>query len=164
MTLSQQIAEDINKAEKENDIDPDGKLRDQVNEATDEGDFKKARRLNEKIADNEKDQELRGVGEKKDRRSVKDIAKEEGIDTFRKSNDQIREEILKKREEENKNKKTDKDSKNRQKELKPGKEGEKDKPKDNNTSTLNTISKAVEAIKTAVESLEKKLPQPALGY
>jgi hypothetical protein len=164
MTLSQQIAEDINKAEKENDIDPDGKLRDQVNEATDEGDFKKARRLNEKIADNEKDQELRGVGEKKDRRSVKDIAKEEGIDTFRKTNDQIREEILKKREEENKNKKTDKDSKNRQKELKPGKEGEKDKPKDNNTSTLNTISKAVEAIKTAVESLEKKLPQPALGY
>lgn len=171
MTISQQISEDINKAEKENDIDPDGKLRDQVKKATDEGDFKKARRINEKIADNEKDQELRGVGEKKDKRSVKDIAKEEGIDTFRKTNDQIREEILKKREEENQKKeaenqkrKADEDAKKRQEEMKPGKEGEKDKPKDNNSGVLNTISSAVDAIKTAVLSLEKKLPQPALGY
>jgi hypothetical protein len=32
------------------------------------------------------------------------------------------------------------------------------------SSTLTTISKAVDAIKSAVLSLEKKLPQPALGY
>lgn len=170
MTLSQQIAEDINKAEKGNDIDPNGKLKDQVNEATDEGNFKKARRLNEKIADNEKDQELRGVGENKDNRSVKDIAKELGVDTFRKSNDEIRDEILRRRKEDSEKGKTDEqktadaEAKKRQEQMKPGQEGEKDKPKDNNSSVLNTISSAVDAIKSAVLSLEKKLPQPALGY
>lgn len=170
MTMSQQIAEDIDKAEKENDIDPNGKLRDQVNRATDEGDFRKARRTNEKIADKEKEQELRGVGEKKDRRSVKDIAKEEGIDTFRKNNKEIREEILKKRREEaekkkaDEQKKADEEAKKRQEEMKPGNEGKKDRPKDNNAGVLSTISTAVDAIKIAVLSLEKKLPQPALGY
>ena len=170
MTLSQQIAEDIDKAEKERDIDPDNKLRDRIDEATQEGDFRKARRLNERIADKEKDQELRGVGENKDNRSIKDIAKDEGIDTFRKNNEQLREEILKKRKEEadkakaDEQKKADAEAKKRQEEMKPGNEGKKDQPKDNNAGVLSTISSAVDAIKVAVLSLEKKLPQPALGY
>lgn len=170
MTLSQQIAEDIDKAEKERDIDPDNKLRDRIDEATQEGDFRKARRLNERIADKEKDQELRGVGENKDNRSIKDIAKDEGIETFRKNNEQLREEILKKRKEEadkakaDEQKKADAEAKKRQEEMKPGNEGKKDQPKDNNAGVLSTISSAVDAIKSAVLNLEKKLPQPALGY
>lgn len=170
MTLSQQIAEDIDKAEKERAIDPDNKLRDRIDEATQEGDFRKARRLNERIADKEKDQELRGVGENKDNRSIKDIAKDEGIETFRKNNEQLREEILKKRKEEadkakaDEQKKADAEAKKRQEEMKPGNEGKKDQPKDNNAGVLSTISTAVDAIKVAVLSLEKKLPQPALGY
>ena len=170
MTLSQQIADNIDKARKENNVDPGGKLQDRINDALDQGNERKAERLNNRIRKNEAEQELRGVdenGNRKDRRSLRDIAKDEGVDTTRKTNDQIRQEILDKRKAErekaeaNKNKPAE-DAKKRQDEMKPGNEGKKDEGKD--SSILSTISTAVDAIKTAVLSLEKKLPQPALGY
>jgi hypothetical protein len=97
---------------------------------------------------------------------VRDIAKDEGIDTTRKTNEELRNEILnKRREKEAKDnaQKPAEDAKKRQDEMKPGKQGEKDKPKQDE-GVLKTISSAVDAIKTAVINLEKKLPQPALGY
>ncbi len=172
MTMSQKIAEDIDKARKENNVDPGGKLQDRINDALDQGNERKAERLNQRIRDKETDQELRGVdenGNRKDRRSLRDIAKDEGVETTRKSNEQLRQEILDKRKAEQEKQKADQnkqaeDAKKRQDEMKPGNEGKKDTPKDNNAGVLSTISTAVDAIKTAVLSLEKKLPQPALGY
>lgn len=176
MKLSKQIAEDIDKARNENNIDKDGKLQKRINDAIDEGDFRKADRLNERIRNKEKDQELRGVdenGNRKDRRSLRDIAKDEGVDTTRKTDDQIRQEILDKRRAEREKAKPDQnkpaeDAKKRQDEMKPGNEGKKDegqgKGKGQDDGVLTTISAAVDAIKDAVLKLEKKLPQPALGY
>ena len=86
---------------------------------------------------------------------VTKIARENGIDTNRKTARDLKEELMKLRQEE----------------MKPGKEGKKGgKPGDlikddpigvDPPETL--LQKAVDAIKTAVESLEKKLPVPALG-
>lgn len=172
MNISDQIAQDIDKARKEDNIDKGGKERDKINEAIDRGDFKEAERRNNRLKDKELDQQLRGVdenGNTKDNRSIKDIAKEEGIEIFRKNNQQLREEILKKRDEDKKREESDKqkkqaeDAKKRQDEMKPGNEGEKKQPKDN-SGVLSTISAAVDAIKVAVISLEKKLPQPSIGY
>ena len=172
MTMSQKIAEDIDKARKENNVDPGGKLQDRINDALDQGNERKADRLNQRIRDKEMDQDLRGVdenGNRKDRRSLRDIAKDEGVDVTRKTNEQLRQEILDKRKAEqekqqaNQNKQAE-DAKKRQDEMKPGNEGKKDTPKDNNSSVLTTIASAVDAIKNSVLILEKKLPQPALGY
>jgi hypothetical protein len=164
LTMSQQIGEDIDKARKDDEIDKGGREREKINNAIDRGDFDEAERRNERLARKEQDQQLRdpdGDGKNKDRRSVVDIAKEEGIDTFRKNKDQLREEIMKKREEE-KNKEGADKGKKRNEEMKPGKEGEQ-KEKEDKSSALQKISQAVDAIKTAVISLEKKLPQTALG-
>jgi hypothetical protein len=164
LTMSQQIGEDIDKARKDDEIDKGGREREKINNALDRGDFDEAERRNERLARKEQDQQLRdtdGDGKNKDRRSVVDMAKEEGIDTFRKNKDQLREEIMKKREEE-KNKEGADKGKKRNEEMKPGKEGEQ-KEKEEKSSALQKISQAVDAIKTAVVSLEKKLPQTALG-
>lgn len=169
MNLSNQIAEDINKAEKENDIDKGGKKKEKIDDLIEEGKFEKARRENEKIANKERDQELRGAGKDKDNRSVKDIAKEEGIDTFRKNNQQLRDEIIKKREEEKKKqdaedqKKKDDAAKKRQDEMKPGNEGKKDTPKDQGKDSIGALASAVQAIANTVQAISNKLPQTALG-
>jgi hypothetical protein len=169
LTMSQQISEDINKARKDNNIDKGGELKKRVNDAIDKGDFRKADRLNERIRKNEAKQELRGVDENgrfKDRRSLRDIAKQGGLDTRGMTNDEITDKInsIRKARNEAVEKQKNDPARKRQEEMKPGNEGE-DKPgKDQGSSTLTTISKAVDAIKSAVLSLEKKLPQPALGY
>jgi hypothetical protein len=172
MNLSDQIAQDIDQARKEDNIDKGGKERAKINEAIDRGDFQEAERRNNRLKTKELDQQIRGVdenGNSKDKRALREIAKEEGIETFRKNNQQLREEILKKREEAKqrdeaeRQKKQAEDAKKRQEEMKPGKEGEKNQPKDN-SGVLSTISAAVDAIRVAVISLEQKLPQPALGY
>lgn len=164
--LSKTLADDLDKFQKAQDIDPNGKLKDKFDQQKEAGQNKGAEATLKKIQDNEKDQQLRGFGAEKDRRSVKDIAKEEGIETFRKSNKELRDEILKKREGENQKKAEDanrdaKDAKKRQEELKPGKEGEKDKPKDDPN---NGLSGLLTEIKIAVKSIEGKLPLAALGY
>lgn len=168
LSMSQQITEDINKAEKENDIDKGGKKKEKIGDLIEEGNFEKARRENEKIANKERDQELRGAGKDKDNRSVKDIAKEEGIDTFRKNNQQLRDEIIKKREEEKKKqdaedqKKKEDAAKKRQEEMKPGNEGKKDTPKDQGKDNgIGSLSGVVSDILTEIK---KRLPQSALGY
>jgi hypothetical protein len=168
LTMSQQISEDINKARKDNNIDKGGELKKRINDAIDKGDFRKADRLNERIRKNEAKQELRGVDENgrfKDRRSLRDIAKQGGLDTRGMTDDEITDKInsIRKARNEAVEKQKNDPARKRQEEMKPGNQGE-DKPgKDQGSSTLTTISKAVDAIKSAVLSLEKKLPQSALG-
>jgi hypothetical protein len=167
LTMSQQITEDINKAEKENDIDKGGKKKEKIDDLVDQGKFDAARRENEKIANKEKDQEMRGVGKDKDNRSVKDIAKDEGIDTFRKNNKELRDEIMKKREDEKRKeaeKKAADEGKKRNDEMKPGNEGKKDTPKDQGKDSIASLASAVQSIANTVQAISNKLPQSALGY
>jgi hypothetical protein len=170
MTISQQIAEDIDKAEKENDIDPKGRLKKEAEDDIANRNFAGARKNQRILESREQDREIRDKSWGRDMRTLAEIAEDEGIDPFRKSQKELREEILKKRKEEadkakaDEQKKADAEAKKRQEEMKPGNEGKKDQPKDNNAGVLNTISSAVDAIKAAVLSLEKKLPQPSLGY
>lgn len=165
LTMSQQITEDINKAEKENDIDKGGKKKEKIDDLVDQGKFDAARRENEKIANKERDQEMRGVGKDKDNRSVKDIAKDEGIDTFRKNNEQLRKEIMQKREDEKKKaaeKKAADEGKKRNDEMKPGNEG-KDKPKDQGKDSIGQLISAVQSIAAEVTAVKNRLPMAALG-
>jgi hypothetical protein len=165
LTMSQQITEDINKAEKENDIDKGGKKKEKIDDLVDQGKFDAARRENEKIANKERDQEMRGVGKDKDNRSVKDIAKDEGIDTFRKNNEQLRKEIMQKREDEKKKaaeKKAADEGKKRNDEMKPGNEG-KDKPKDQGKDSIGQLISAVNSIAAEVTAVKNRLPMAALG-
>jgi hypothetical protein len=167
LTMSQQITEDINKAEKENDIDKGGKKKEKIDNLVDQGKFDAARRENEKIANKERDQEMRGVGKDKDNRSVKDIAKDEGIDTFRKNNEQLRKEIMQKREDEKRKeaeKKAADEGKKRNDEMKPGNEGKKDTPKDQGKDSIASLASAVQSIANTVQAISNKLPQSALGY
>jgi hypothetical protein len=167
LTMSQQITEDINKAEKENDIDKGGKKKEKIDDLVDQGKFDAARRENEKIANKERDQEMRGVGKDKDNRSVKDIAKDEGIDTFRKNNEQLRKEIMQKREDEKRKeaeKKAADEGKKRNDEMKPGNEGKKDTPKDQGKDSIASLASAVQSIANTVQAISNKLPQSALGY
>jgi hypothetical protein len=165
LTMSQQITEDIDKAEKENDIDKGGKKKEKIDNLVDQGKFDAARRENEKIANKERDQEMRGVGKDKDNRSVKDIAKDEGIDTFRKNNEQLRKEIMQKREDDKRKeaeKKAADEGKKRNDEMKPGNEG-KDKPKDQGKDSIGQLISAVNSIAAEVTAVKNRLPMAALG-
>lgn len=75
------------------------RIFDKIEEAIENGDFDKARKLNERVKNRELETELRGEGKDRDRRSTKDIAESEGIDTKGKSSKELREEILEKRRE-----------------------------------------------------------------
>jgi hypothetical protein len=123
-------------------------------EAQGKGNFAAARRIGRQVQSREFDRAFQEAFGKKEGglgKSVTDIAKEQGIDTFGKTKRQLQEELMKKR----------------QAELKPGAEGKKgDKPGEApkpEAAPENLLQKAVDAIKIAVESLEKKLPMPALG-
>jgi hypothetical protein len=73
------------------------RIFDKIEEAIENEDFDKARKLNERVKNRELETELRGEGKDRDRRSTKDIAESEGIDTKGKSSKELREEILEKR-------------------------------------------------------------------
>ncbi len=159
LTMSQQIMKDIDKAEKDADVTKGGSLDKKAKDATSAGDYDKARRFAKDIGRREEDQELRGVGKKRDNRSIQDLANEAGIDRFGKTEGQLKRELL--------------DLKRRGGELKPGaggnteedaKNGKNGGGKDGKDSgTLTAIKVAAEAIQKLVQSLDKKLPQHALG-
>ena len=73
------------------------RIFDRIEEAIENEDYDKARKLNEQVKNRELETELRGEGKDRDRRSTKDIAEAEGIDTSGKSNKELRQEILEKR-------------------------------------------------------------------
>jgi hypothetical protein len=153
--LGQQIIADANAAQRKDRLDPGGQLEKQAREAIGQGNFAEARRVGRTLESRERDrafQEAFGMKEGGIGRNVQDIAKEQGIDTFGKTKKQLMDELMKKRQEE----------------MKPGAEGKKgDKPGEAAAAKgqpENLLQKSVDAIKTAVESLERKLPMPALGF
>jgi hypothetical protein len=169
LTMSQQITEDIDQARKEWNVDPGGKEREKINAANERGDFSEAERRNKRLGEKERDIALRdknGDGKDLDNRSVKDIAKNEGIDTFRKNNEQLRKEIMQKREDEKRKeaeKKAADEGKKRNDEMKPGNEGKKDTPKDQGKDSIASLASAVQSIANTVQAISNKLPQSALG-
>jgi hypothetical protein len=159
LSLSQQIIKNIREAEGKDKIDKGGKLEKKANEPIGEGNFKKAERIANRVLRKEEDEALQNLGpfpvsgkEGVVKRSLQDIAKEQGIDTFRKTNKQIRDELLEKK------KKKDEDIK-----IKPeGNAAEKEKNNAQN-QVMQAIKTAVESIRMAVEKIEPKLPTNALG-
>jgi hypothetical protein len=148
--LGAKIIADANAAERKERLDPGGRLEKQAAEATGKGNFAEARRIGRQLENREENRAFRDVF---GRQNIKDLAKEAGIDTFRKTDEQLKEELIKKRQEEMKPKKEAEEAKRKKDEEKRA----ADKPE-------NILQKSVDAIKTAVESLEKKLPMPALGF
>jgi hypothetical protein len=153
--LGQQIVADANAAQRKDRLDPGGQLEKQAREAIGQGNFAEARRVGRQLESRERDrafQEAFGIKEGGVGKNVQDIAKEQGIDTFGKTKKQLMDELMKKRQEE----------------MKPGAEGKKgEKPGEaaaQKGQPENLLQKSVDAIKTAVESLERKLPMPALGF
>lgn len=153
LKLSEQIALDIAKAIKMDAVDKGGRLEGQARKAIELGNFRKAERLNEKIRQAENETVVRGIGEKRDRRAVRDIAKAEGLDIFGKSNKELMAELLKKRQEELKIGQQGKDKKQMEDAKKPG---PIKKPEE-------SIMESVKNILKLVEKIEPKLPQQALG-
>jgi hypothetical protein len=151
--LGAKILADAKAAQSKDRLDPGGRLEKAGGEAIAAGNFAAARRIGRQLELRERDRAFQEAFGKKEGgigKSVKDIAKEQGIDTFGKTKRELQKELMEKR----------------QAEMKPGAEGKKgDKPGDDPDPkpAENLLQKAVDAIKTAVEKLEKKLPMPALG-
>ena len=153
--LGAKIIADANAAERKDRLDPGGKMEKAAAEAQGKGNFAAARRIGRQVQSREFDRAFQEAFGKKEGgigKSVTDIAKEQGIDTFGKTKRQLQEELMKKR----------------QAEMKPGAEGKKgDKPGEAPKPAVapeNLLQKSVDSIKTAVQNLEKKLPMPALGF
>jgi hypothetical protein len=163
--LGQKIIADANEAERKDRLDPGGKMEKAAAEAQSKGNFAAAKRIGREIETRERDrafQEAFGKEEGGIGKSVQDIARELGVSTTGKSRKEIQDELMKKRQGE-----IDK----RQKEMKPGEEGKKGAkpgepakpPTPPGANPENILQKSVDAIKQAVQNLEKKLPSPALG-
>lgn len=148
--LGAKIIADANAAEKKERLDPRGRLEKQAAEATGKGNFAEARRIGRQLQSREFDQSFEEAVGKGD---INQMARDAGIDTFRKTARQLKEELMKKRLDDLKPKKEAEEAKKKKDEEKRA----ADKPE-------NILQKSVDAIKTAVESLEKKLPMPALGF
>lgn len=115
------------------------------------GKFKQAERAIEKVRAKEIEDQIR-INEKGDldKRSIVDIAKEEGIKTFGKSKDQLRKEILEKRK--------GKTLEDLMREKEDKKEGKKEPEK-----KADPLFEMVKAIKDLVAKIEPKLPTHALA-
>ena len=155
LALSVQIAAKIAAAQAKDKVDKGGRLEKRALDALAKGDFRGAERARKRLAGNEDDAAIQEAfgGEGKFGKNIKDIAKEQGIDTFRKTSKELREELAKL-------------AKKRQDELAPG-AGGKDKeaakgkpvpPKD----PMVALSDLVKDIKNLVAKIEPKLPQHAL--
>jgi hypothetical protein len=153
--LGQKIKDDVKKSEREDRLDPGGRLQKQARDAIDKDNSAKGRRIGRQLEKREQNRDFQEAFGKKQGgigKNVRDIAKQQGIDTFGKTNKELQDELMKKRQEE----------------MQPGKEGKKggkpgDPAKPPGAAPENPLQKAVDAIKLAVESLERKLPVPALG-
>ena len=130
-----------------------GRIQEKFKEAIGEGNLAGARRQQRNMERNEIDESIKKAFGGKDAKSLNDIAKKEGIDTFGKSSRELRKELADK-------------AKDRQGEMVPGKGGKpgevpgQPKAADN---PMDAIRKAVDVIQKLVEKIEPKLPTAALG-
>lgn len=148
--LGEKIIADANAAEKKDRLDKGGKLEKQATDAIGRGNFAEARRIGRQLMEREFN---RGFEDEFGKGDISKMAKDAGINTFGKTARELKEELMKRRQEELKPKKEAEEAQKKEDE----KRREADKPE-------NLLQKAVDSIKTAVESLEKKLPMPALGF
>jgi hypothetical protein len=148
-----QSIEDFKQREK---IDPGGKLQNKVQEELAKGNRRGAERAANKIDERERERNIQDAfvgGDSKIKKSLQEIAKEQGIDTKGKRRSDLRkelEELMKKREEE----------------MKPGKEGKNKNqvdPPPKAADPMAKISQAVDEIKRLIAKIEPKLPTAALG-
>jgi hypothetical protein len=150
--LGQQIVADANAAQRKDRLDPGGRLEKQAAEATAKGNFAEARRIGRQLESRELNRSFKEQFGSTTGSAVEGMAKLKGIETRGKTKSQLQKEIMDKRQDE----------------MKPGAEGKKgDKPGEAAKPAAapeNLLQKSVDAIKTAVESLERKLPMPALGF
>jgi hypothetical protein len=161
MTLSESIAKNIYDSFRANQVDPGGRLQARANEAMAKGDFGGAERAASKIAQREQNQNIQDVfgNDRSAKRSLQDIAKEQGIETRGKGSRELRDEL---------SKMADAD-KQRQREMIPGQGGKaggkssEESAREEATSVLTEIKSLVDAIKTTINKIEPKLPTAALG-
>ena len=154
LSVSQEMAKSI--AEAAGKDSKGGRIQDKFKEAIGEGNLAGARRQQRNMERNEMDEAIQKAfgGDGKFGKSVKDIAKDQGIDTFGKSSRELRKELADK-------------AKERQGEMVPGKGGKPGEvpgqPKPAADNPMDAIRKAVDAIQKLVEKIEPKLPTAALG-
>ena len=156
--LAGQMAADIAKMKHDEKIDPGGRRQQEFQKALNEGNSAKANRIQREIAGRERNKEINDMFKEfkgninAPNKNVKDMAKELGIDTFRKTVKQLQDEI-----ESELRKRKGKD--------KPGEEGKKEpgggKGPENRPDPNTGI---IQSILNAVNNIDKKLPQTALGY
>jgi len=153
LSLSEEILKRIKEAEAKDAVDKGGKLEKAAGDAQAKGNFRKAKRIAAKIAVNEEnvaiDEAFGGKGPFG--KSVRDMAKAAKIDTFGKSNKELKDELAKR-------------IKDRKEELPDGQRGKADKDADGKVKPAGkTLQDVVEAIRVLVEKIEPKLPTSALG-
>jgi hypothetical protein len=155
LSITEQITKQIEAAQKAQGIDKGGKLQKEINEQIDGGNFKRAKRLNERLADKIDEDLIRRKDGKVDRRNLNDIAKDMGIDVFRMDKDEMRAAIIKKRQDDLKpeNKGLNKKEK--------AEKAEADKPA--KADPVDSLTRLVEKIHGLVAKIEPKLPQHALN-
>jgi hypothetical protein len=148
--LNAQLAEA--KTAKESKIKP---LENDFKKQIEQGKFKQAESTIKKIAIKEQEAAIRiDESGKKDRRSLFDIARDEGINTIGKSKEELRKEILEKR------KKDKPEELKKEAEKKKAAEKEKEKKAEEKADPLLEM---VKAIKELVAKIEPKLPTHALA-
>lgn len=149
LSLVQKLMNDLTNAKisKRTGIEP---LKGDLKRQMEAGNFRQAERTIEKIARKEQEAAIR-LDEKgnRDTRNIADIAKAEGIDTFGKSQEQLRKEILEKRQ--------GKTLAEIKKEEERKKEADKQPEK-----KADPLLEMVKMIKDIVAKIEPKLPQRAL--
>jgi hypothetical protein len=154
-SLADSAWESINAAKESDRIDPGGRMQKRIDDALGKGQFGVAERAGNRLDRREQEQRIQdafGNGDRKLKKSLAEIAKEQGIDTKGKSSKDLRkalDDLIKKRGEE----------------LAPGKGGKKGdeakppaKPK-----AEDMLLKAVQTIEKLVAKIEPKLPTHALG-
>ena len=181
LTASQKLMKSIADAEAKDSVDKGGKLAKRAHDQVARGDFAGARKTASKIAENEAQAALTGVGKNRDRRNIADIGRDYGLSRgLGESTAGFRDRIRSAREdgvykdfskiskpssllEEMKAKGSLKDELAAKKSGvdKPGKDGQKPPAKDD-TGGKKGLEKLVENIFKLVEKIEPRLPVAAL--
>jgi hypothetical protein len=168
LSLSQRMGADIADKRKEESRDPGGKIEQKFQEALNKGDFSGAERQKRRMENNEIREDIKDLyNDLKDTNSdigknSRDLAKELGIDAFRKTKRELDKEI----KEELEKRKKEKDIERNKEEMKPGGEGKKDQPMPDREKPKDPpdYSGLIQDILSVVRKIEPKLPQTALGY
>lgn len=152
----------INQAKAQDKIDPGGRTNARINEALGKGQFEVAERLGNRLDRAEQDARIQKEFGRRDevggassiKKSLQDIAKEQGLDTKGKGSKELRRELdeLAKRKEEMR---SDKNGKTKA-EIEKGGVNKPD-------TIMSDLKAAVEEIKKTILKIEPKLPTAALG-